>query len=78
MAMATSREDRAAWARQVESLRRLENPQGAEVTGDQRRRLVAFMNRVRAARGTAPLVNDEDTYPEIGFHRRAVARGLIS
>jgi|RhiMetStandDraft_4_1073278.scaffolds.fasta_scaffold3638601_1 hypothetical protein len=78
MAMATSREDRAAWARQVESLRRLENPQGAEVTGDQRRRLVAFMNRVRAARGTAPLVNDEDTYPEIGFHRRAVARGLTS
>jgi hypothetical protein len=76
--MATSREDQAAWARQVGALRRLENPQGAEVTGDQRRQLVAFMNKVRAARGTAPLLNDEDTYPELGFHRRAVARGLIS
>jgi hypothetical protein len=76
--MATSREDQAAWARQAQALRRLENPQGAEVTGDQRRQLVAFMNRVRAARGTAPVLNDEDTYPELGFHRRAVARGLIS
>jgi hypothetical protein len=76
--MGTSREDRVAWARQVEALKRLENPQGAEVTGDQRRQLVAFMNRVRAARGTAPLVNDEDTYPELGFHRRAVTRGLVS
>ena len=75
--MTTSREDWVAWARQVKALRRLELPDGAQLTGEQRRQIVTFMNKVRAG-GTAPLVNDEDTHPELGFHRLAVARGLTS
>jgi hypothetical protein len=76
--MATSRKDRAAWARQIKALKRLEKPEGAQVTGEQRRQAVAFMNRIRAARGRAPLLNDEDKHPELEFHRRAVARGFVS
>lgn len=76
--MATSRKDRAAWARQIGALELLEKPEGAQITGEQRRRLVAFMNRIRAARGRAPLVNDEVMHPELEFHRRAVARGFVS
>ncbi len=76
--MATSRKDRAAWARQIKALELLEKPEGAQVTGEQRRGLVAFMNRIRAARGRAPLVNDEVMHPELEFHRRAVARGFVS
>ena len=76
--MAMSRLDRATWARQVEALKGLEKPEGAQLTGEQRRRLVAFMNKIRAARGKAPLINDEVMHPELEFHRRAVARGFVS
>ena len=76
--MAISDRDRRIWERQVKALRAIELPEGAQVTGKARALLIEWANRDRRANGMSGLVNDEELYPEVGFHRIAVARGMAS
>lgn len=76
--MTISDKDRKAWARQVVALKTIEMPAEAEVTGQARNSLIDRANTLRSADGRPALLNDEDSLPELGFHRLAVARGLVS
>lgn len=75
--MAVSKRDREIMARQAAALKEIELPVEMEPTGEQRRQLFAEINKQRRAVGMPELKNDEDEIPEIGFHRIAVARGMV-
>jgi hypothetical protein len=60
----------------VAALRRIEQPDGAQITGEARKGLIDWINTLRRTDGTPPLVNDEDRYPELGFHRIAASRRM--
>ena len=76
--MAVSAEHRRKFEQQVAVLREYEEPDDAQVTGSQRAQIVAAVNERGRGAGQADLVNDEDEFPELGFHRLAVARGMVT
>lgn len=76
--MAVSKRDREIFAKQVEFLRQHELPVGQEPTGEYRRSVLEWINKIRRADGSPEFVNDEDEVPELGFHRVAVARGMVT
>lgn len=65
------------WRKLEAALKEAEQPEAAQVTGEERRALCASVNQRRHKRGLPDLINDEDECPEIGLHRIAAARGLI-
>jgi hypothetical protein len=75
--MPISEKDRLYWARQVASLKEIEKPAGAQITGEERQRLVEWYNERRRAQGRPQLINDEDEVPEIGFYRVAFSRRML-
>ena len=76
--MAVSAEHRRKFDQQVEALRSFEEPADAQITGAERASAVAAENERRRLAGKADIVNDEEEYPELGFHRLAAARGMVT
>lgn len=76
--VAVSAEHRRKWKQQAAALKACEQAEDAEITGAARSAQVAVVNARRRADGRPEVVNDEDEFPELGFHRLAVARGLVT
>lgn len=76
--MAVSERDKRIMAKQAAALNDIELPEDAEITGEARTRRFNAVNAERRKLGLPPLINDEDEIPEIGFHRIAVTRGMVT
>ena len=76
--MVVSAEHRRKFDQQVEGMRSFEEPADAQITGAARATAVAAENERRRLAGKPDVVNDEDQYPELGFHRLAAARGMVT